>query len=148
MPDMFDSATRQAVILRLRSLTPERPAQWGRMNAPQMVAHLSDQMRHALGDATCKPQRGVLRLPIVRWLSIYWIPWPKGRTQGPPEAFVSKPTIWADDMAGLERLLERFAERASEENWPDHALFGRMTRRDWGVLTHKHFDHHLRQFGV
>jgi hypothetical protein len=148
MPDMFDPATRETIIHRLRSLTPDRGARWGRMNPPQVVAHLSDQMRHCLGDATCKQQRGILRLSIVRWLFIYWIPWPKGRAKGPPEAFLSKPTTWEADVAGLERLLERFGERAGEEQWAEHALFGRMTRRDWGVFVHKHFDHHLRQFGA
>lgn len=148
MPNLFDRATREGIILRLRSLSPDRPPRWGRMNAPQMVAHLSDQMRHCLGDATCKPRRGILRLSIVRYLSIYWVPWPKGRVQGPPEAFLTKPAAWSGDVAGLEELLERFAARAGEESWPEHALFGPMTRRDWGVLCHKHLDHHLRQFGA
>ena len=84
----------------------------------------------------------------MRYLAIYWIPWPKGRTQGPPEAFVTPPASWPDDVAELERLLDRFAERADRDDWPDHALFGPMTRRDWGFLCYKHFDHHLRQFGA
>lgn len=76
------------------------------------------------------------------------IPWPKGRIQGPPEAFTTQPTSWDSDVAELLALVERFAERGAEADWPDHGLFGRMTGRDWGVFVHKHFDYHLRQFGA
>ena len=30
---------------------------------------------------------------------------------------------------------------------PDHALFGRMSGKDWGFFCYKHFDFHLQQFG-
>jgi hypothetical protein len=46
------------------------------MSSPQMIAHLSDQMRHALGDATAAAQPGLLRNPLVRYVVIYWLPWP------------------------------------------------------------------------
>jgi hypothetical protein len=68
--------------------------------------------------------------------------------KGPPDAFLSKPTTWEADVAGLERFLERFAERTAHHEWPEHALMGPMSRRDWGYFCHKHFDHHLRQFGA
>jgi hypothetical protein len=118
------------------------------MTAAQMVAHLTDQMRHALEDAPVKARPGLLRLPAVRYLSIYVVPWPKGRIRGPAEAFLTQPVSWEADIKALETLLERFVARGSNRPWPDHGLFGRMTGRDWGVFVHKHFDHHLRQFGV
>ncbi len=36
--------------------------------------------------------------------------------------------------------------------WPkgkaQSRVFGRMSGQSWGVLQHKHLDHHLRQFGI
>jgi hypothetical protein len=145
---MFDDACRQAIVARLHRLSPNTRRRWGRMTAPQMIAHLSDQMRHTLGDESVAARQGAVRWPPIRFAAIYLIPWPKGRIKGPPEAFVTKPTDWEKDMAGLEALICRFAECSTQERWPDHALFGHMTRRRWGVFVHKHFDHHLRQFGV
>lgn len=136
------------MVARIRDLKPDANRLWGRMSAPQMVAHLTDQMHHALGDEPVAARSGMLRWPPVRFASIYVIPWPKGRIKGPPEAFTTQPTTWEADIEGLELLLERFAARDPESNWPDHALFGHMRGRDWGVFVHKHFDHHLRQFGV
>jgi hypothetical protein len=147
-PSMFDARCRRAMLERLRSIRPDSPRRWGRMLAPQMVMHLTDQMRHALGDCPVKARPGPLRWSAVRWASIYLLPWPKGRIKGPSEAFVSVPGAWEADVAGLEALLERFAARGPEGAWPDHALFGPMSGRDWGVFVHKHFDHHFRQFGA
>lgn len=148
MRTMFDKASQAYVIDRIRRLSPEASRRWGRMTAPQMIVHLTDQMRHTLGDATAASQAGPLRNPLVRYLAIYWLPWPKGRIKGPPEAFVSKPTTWDADVAALIDLVNRFVERGPSGVWPDHALFGHMSGKTWGVFCHKHFNHHLTQFGV
>ncbi len=147
-PTIFDDACRQRIVARFEALRPDARARWGRMSAPQMVAHLTDQMHHALGDSPVEARSGPLRWPPVRWLSIYLVPWPKGKIQGPPEAFTTQPVSWDADVGGLLALVERFAARGARADWPHHALFGAMTGRDWGVFVHKHFDHHLRQFGA
>lgn len=145
---LFDDACRRRIVARIQSLGPEAEPLWGRMSAPRMVAHLTQQMHHALGDSPVAARPGPLRWPPVRWASIYLVPWPKGRLQGPPEAFTRQPTSWDADVRALVALLERFAARGPRAEWPAHALLGPMTGRDWGVFCHKHFDHHLRQFGA
>ena len=148
MPTMFHQATHAEVVNRIQQLRPDAQRLWGRMTAPEMIAHLSDQMHHTLGDVTVNGIPGRLRNPLLRYLVIYWLPWPKGRVKGPPEAFVTKPTSWEADVTTLLELVDRFVERGPGGEWPEHALFGRMTGKDWGVFCHKHFNHHLSQFGV
>lgn len=145
---MFDDSCRRRMHERLQRLEPDSPRLWGRMSAPQMVAHLTDQMHHCLGDIPVEARPGLLRFPPVRYASIYVIPWPRGRIKGPPEAFVTTPSEWDADVALLASMLERFASRDPDLEWPAHALFGRMSGRDWGVFVHKHLDHHFRQFSV
>lgn len=147
MRTMFEAGCRRELLDRLRRVRPDAPARWGRMTAPPMIAHLGDQMRHTLGDSTPAPRRGPRRGAPVRHAAIYWLPWPRGRIEGPPEAFLTRPTTWDAALAALETLVERFAARGPGGPWPDHALFGRMTGRDWGAFCYEHFDHHLRQFG-
>ena len=89
MRTVLDSADRERLLARFRGLRADASPRWGRMTAPHMLTHLSDQMRHTLGDARAAPRPGPLRLPIIRQLVMYWIPWPRGRVQGPPEAFLS-----------------------------------------------------------
>ena len=31
---------------------------------------------------------------------------------------------------------------------PAHPFFGPMTDEEWGILIHKHLEHHFRQFGL
>ena len=118
------------------------------MTAPRMVAHLRDQMAHCLGDRPATPVPGILRWSLLRHAFIYWIPWPKGRAKGPPDAFVTPPGDWPADVEDLIRSVERFGRSDVGGAWPEHALFGPMTGRDWGFFCYKHFDHHLRQFGM
>ncbi|MBI2422094.1 MAG: DUF1569 domain-containing protein [Candidatus Hydrogenedentes bacterium] len=136
------------LVARIRRLAPDQPRKWGTMSAPQMIAHLRDQMGHTLGDITPAPIVDFRRFSPVRYLAIYWVPWPRGRIQGPPEAFVTQPAHWEQDVEVLIALLGRFAARDVSLPWPDHAIFGTMSSRDWGVFCYKHFNHHLTQFGV
>jgi hypothetical protein len=148
VPKTFFNATdRERIIDRISRLAADTPRHWGRMTAPQMVAHLRDQMAHCLGDRPATPVKSILRWPPIRFASIYLIPWPKGRIKGPIDAFVTQPGDWDDDVNHLIALVRRFAARDPGAAWPPHALLGRMTGRDWGAFCHKHFDHHLRQFG-
>jgi hypothetical protein len=57
-----------------------------------------------------------------------------------------------DFEAGRVRLLasiDRFVAqgRAGCTTHP-HSFFGMMTADQWAILTYKHLDHHLRQFGA
>ncbi len=145
---VFDSEDRKELLARLHRLSPDRPRRWGRMTAPQMLAHLGDQMRLTLREHDAAPIPGPYRNPIVRHVVIYWLPWPQGRIQSPPEGFTTAPTTWASDLAALEERVERLAAQGPEGSWPDHPMFGHMSGRDWGVFCYRHFDHHLRQFDV
>jgi hypothetical protein len=148
MPSILDPTTRARLMGRFDAITPATAPRWGRMSAPQMVAHLCDQMRHTIGDAPVAAHRTPLRLPIIKHLVLYLLPWPKGRVKGPREAFLTAPAEWSADLATLAGLVERFVGDSSRTSWPDHALFGSMNRSAWGSFCHKHFDHHLRQFGA
>ena len=147
MPSMFDAATRLRFQRRIETLTPQSERLWGTLSPERMVCHLSDQVRLALGELPTRRGSGPMSFPPIRWLVIDVVTWPHG-TKGPPEAFKTQPAVWSRDVASLGALLERFATLAGQRDWPDHPLFGRMSGPLWGRLTCKHFDHHLRQFGV
>ena len=146
MRTLFDHDCRTDVLARLRLVRPEVRPLWGRMNASQMLVHLGDQMRMTLGNAPWTRMPGYLRYPGFKQAALYWLPWPKGRIQGPPEAFVTTPTDWAIDLATVEDLMERLVARGPGGSWPAHSHFGPLTGRQWGVFCYRHFDHHLRQF--
>lgn len=148
MRNLLNPKNRQQILDRIGDLEPDLPPLWGRMNAPRMVVHLCDQMRLTLGGVEVAPIPSYARYPVMRELLLYVLPWPKGKVRGPREAFVTKPGEWEEGVATLVDLIHRYVEEDPFPTYPNHPIFGRMGRRDWGVLCYRHIDHHLRQFGV
>ena len=148
MRTVFNLADRLDLSRRLDVLAPDASARWGRMDCPQMLAHLSDGVRMALGEfrVTTKGPRA-LRLAPIRHAVIHWLPFPKGAPTA-PELLARRATDCQAECADLKHLLERLAAIEGAMEWPEHPAFGRMTSRDWGTLVHRHVDHHLRQFGA
>ena len=138
---------RQNLFDRLGRLDPSRAPRWGRLSAPQMLVHLCDQMRMPFNDHPSGPLFGPPRVPVLWEAFLYVLPWPKG-VPGPREAFVTEPGVWADDLETLRRLVDEFLNADPERPWPVHPNWGRLSRRQWGVFCYRHFDHHLKQFGV
>lgn len=148
MGSLFNEGDREAMLGRLARLTPERKPLWGRFTAPEMVCHVSCGLRQGLGELETDPPSGPLSRAPLNWLVIHVVPWPKGKAQSPPEFLATRPTTWEADVGRLRELIERFAARGPGAGWPASRVFGRISGRSWGVLQHKHLDHHFRQFGV
>ena len=148
MRTVFNLDDRLTLAKRIDTLSAHAPAQWGRMDCPQMLAHLSESVRMALGEleiATKGPR--ALRLAPIRHAIIHWLPFPKGAPTA-PELLTRRATNWQAEGADLKHLLERLAALEGAREWPEHPAFGHMTSRDWGTLAYRHVDHHLRQFGA
>jgi hypothetical protein len=144
---MFETPTRERFQRRIDRLSSDSQRQWGSLSVDQMVCHLSDQLRLALGELSGRPIPGLVRYAPFRQLVIDYVPWPHG-SKGPPESFTTRPVKLKSDVARLHALLELFGSRGDQREWPEHPLFGSMSGPLWARLTSKHFDHHLRQFGV
>ena len=147
MPTLHDPHTRAQIVERIRSLTGDEQRQWGTMDVAKMLAHAADQLRMAIGDVKTGPPRGALRFAPTRFLLVHVLPWPKGRATAPVEAFTTPPLEFAGDRSALVALVERFGQCDPKRLARTHPIFGPMTAADWGVLSWRHLDHHLRQFG-
>ncbi|MEO8636035.1 MAG: DUF1569 domain-containing protein [Gemmatimonadales bacterium] len=146
MPTIQQPADRAALVGRLRRLTPTTQPGWGRLTAPRMLCHLSDQLRVALGDLPARQRSTWFTRTVARWLIIHTgLRAPPGKVPTLPEMLTTEPGGWAGDLARVESLLERASGAAS---FAAHPAFGPLSQREWAVLAWKHVDHHLRQFGV
>ena len=147
MKSAWNTSDRRDLQRRVAALRPEARGQWGSMTAPQMVAHLADSLRMALGDLPCAAKKSPIRYTPLKQLIIYWLPFPKGVPTA-VELISRVPATWQAEVDDLSGLLEEFGRRDRSAMWPDHPAFGRMHGTSWGVLVYRHMDHHLRQFGV
>ena len=144
---MSNARARLELLDRLERLKPGATPLWGRMTAPQMLAHLVDWMLMAKGDLKVALKKRPQRIPPLKQLMIYWLPFPKGIPTS-PELIGRKPREWAIERAAVRHHVESFENLNSKAVWAEHPVFGKMTRQAWCVFAYRHMDHHLRQFRV
>jgi hypothetical protein len=150
MATLFNPHDAQVLSSRLDNLKPDSPALWGKMNAHQMVCHMTDSCKVALGETPTTPRPGFLSTRFARWLIISVLPIPRGKAETSREFKLTQPAEWAADLARLKEGMQRMIERAALDGteWNIQPAFGKLTTSEQGKLFAKHFDHHLRQFGV
>jgi hypothetical protein len=139
-------------MTRLHLLSPESERRWGRMTVHQMVCHLADSCRMALGQRRVSDSTGLAERSIVKWLALYApLRWRSGiltRPEIDQQVAGTTPKDFATDVAEVEELLNAIARRERHAAWPNHPVFGRLSRAEWLRWAYLHTDHHLRQFGV
>jgi hypothetical protein len=150
MKTLFNIADRKDVLDRLNAVRPESERRWGNMSAHEMICHLSDSFRAALGEKPISKSTTLFKRTIYKWAAL-WLPfhWPHGimtrpemdqRLGGTPAAeFVS-------DLEKLRILFDRFCN--SEGEFAAHATLGQMSRTERMRHAYLHMDHHLRQVGA
>lgn len=148
MGSILNESERNALLGRMRSLTATSTARWGKMNVVSMLQHLQLSAQMALGEL---PVASVNKRPFqmfpLKHLLLYVVPFPKGAPTA-TELHPGGGSAFAEEHAKLLGLLERIATGPKDGAGPAHPLFGPLTWREWGVVTFKHVDHHLKQFGA
>jgi hypothetical protein len=144
---LHDPAVRDSIRVRVQTLRPQTERVWGTMTVDQMLWHVNQALRNALGDF----EPALVASPIPRAVLKFFalrVPWPKGAPTAPEMTASSRYSFDAERDRCLA-LLERISRRSMDEpGWGRSPAFGRMTGRDWSRLNAKHLDHHLRQFGA
>ena len=148
MGSILNESDRTELLNRMNLLSASSTRRWGQMSVTGMLQHLNLSARMALGEL---PVASVNKRPFhvfpLKHLLLYVIPFPKGA----PTAGELRPDGTAsfdEERAIIVNLLEQIGTGPQDGSGPAHPLFGPMSRREWAVVTYKHVDHHLKQFGA
>ena len=148
MRSILNEGDRAEISRRLRSLSVTSTGCWGSMEVAGMLQHLRLSARMTLGELPVpSANKRVFQVFPLKHLILYVLPFPKGAPTA-PELKPIDAGSFEEERAALLELLERIGTGPREGEGPAHPLFGSMTWREWGVVTYKHADHQLRQFGV
>lgn len=147
MKSIWNEADAQAIRARVASLRADAPARWGKFTAPQMVCHITDGLKMAMGELHVPPRKMPLRYFPLKHLVIFVLPFPKGAPTA-PELLTRTAAVWGDEVRQLQQALDRLLAQHDRDDFPEHPAFGTMPRRTLGVLVYRHLDHHLKQFGA
>ena len=146
---------RAEILVRLANVGPEATRRWGRMSAHQMICHLDDVFRMAMGEQPVHSVNSALGRTVIKWVALYApLRWPGGRFQTSPELDqaaamgATAPAAFAADVARLVKRVEVLTATPRTFAWAPHPLFGAMSDPAWMRWGYLHVDHHLRQFGA
>jgi hypothetical protein len=146
------SADVEAFQRRFESLRPDAPALWGSLDAHHMLCHVADVMEQALGERPAPDQSTFFLRHVVRFLLLHVMPrMPKGAPTS--RAFLAEtggsvPTDFESDRRRVLLAMERCVARPESKPFLPHPAFGALSHAERAILTGKHLDHHLRQFGL
>ena len=149
MNSIFNEAGNAELVDRINRMTVETPALWGKMNAAQMMAHMQVGINMALGNTkTVRTLLGTLfgdfgkRRTLKTAQLDRHIPTYK-------QAEITDERDFDEEKAKLIALTQSALVKgpACLVKYP-HPYFRRIKTEEWIQLNWKHFDHHLRQFGV
>ena len=148
MGSILNDVDREAICRRIAVVTSESVPRWGRFDAVGMLNHLRLSALMALGElpVACKGKRAFQLFPI-KHLILHVVPFPKGAPTA-PELLAPGSASFGVMRSELVSLVGRIGAGPQEGAGPVHPLFGGLSYPEWGVATHKHIDHHLRQFGA
>ena len=145
MKTVLDKATREELISRINSLNENNKAEWGKMNAYQMLKHCAIAEESYLGKK--KYKRTFLGRLIGKKVlkNILKDETPMMRNAKTSDAFI------VTDNGDIETEKKKWIALLNEyENFStgsiEHWFFGPMTQEQIGYFSYKHADHHLRQF--
>ncbi len=140
------------LLRRLQHVRPDSIRLWGRMSAHQMVCHLGDAFRMALGRRAVAPTGRLIHRTLIKWMALYLpVTWRTGILTNPEidqECGGTRPVDFPADVKDLQALVELIAAQPASLDGRVHPLFGRMSRAAWLRWAYLHMDHHLRQFGA
>lgn len=150
MRHLFEADSAEEIKQRLQKLRPDSRRQWGKMNATQMLAHCSAGLEMALGQI-CPPRMMIGRImgPLVKPMALMEHAEMRHNVPTAKELVVDANDLnFGKERMRLSELIDSFVAAGSGGcTTHPHFFFGRLRPEEWSILTYKHLDHHLRQFG-
>jgi len=141
-------------ILLLSDLPADAQGKWGKMNAQQMVEHVT---------AFFKVSSGKLHFPLVSLaehlpkLKAFLLSDKEFRenTKAPSSVIGEDPlpvrtNNMAEAIAGLQDSINDFVDYFEDDSYKTtlHPVFGELNFSEWVLLHYKHLLHHAKQFGL
>ena len=118
------------------------------MNVTEMLQHLRLSAQMAVGDLeVASANKRAFQMFPLKHLILNVLPFPKGAPTA-PGLLPSAAESFEEERATLLTLLDQIGAGPRDGMGPAHPLFGPLSWREWGAVTYKHVDHHLKQFGA
>ncbi len=149
MQNIFTQKDNQEILDRIAKLNPNSQSLWGKMSVSQMLEHCQKPLEVATGSLELKRSLiGFLFGKIAK--KVFLGDKPLSKNMPTDKDFIIKTDPDFDKQKNiLINYITDFSKKGSLIiSIKTHPFFGEMTPNEWGILTYRHLDHHLKQFGV
>ena len=150
MKTVYNPNTIQELTQRIEKIQDNSKAQWGKMNAYQMLVHCVKNEEMLQGKRAYKRNFIGKIFGKMALKSILKDEMPLKKNQPThPEFVITQQGQVAQpkqQLMALVREYEHLSTRKAGELV--HPFFGKMSHEQLGKYAYKHLDHHLNQFGV
>jgi len=141
-------------IESVQKLNTDTLPKWGKMNAQQMVEHVTDFFKVSTKKLLFPLVTPVEHLP--KYLEFLYSDKPFRENTKGPENIVPvepSPTYYPTLQAAVETLEKEVTDffayfKGDADKKTLHPVFGELNFEEWVLLHYKHVTHHLRQFGL
>jgi hypothetical protein len=152
MKTLMDPAQRAKQLQRLEHLHPQTKPLWGLLTAGDLLPHLTDPFKIAMGEMEAIPVESFFLTGLGKFAAIFLMPrWPKGAPTHPKTNIQIEGRKGADFQADKRELIEtmvRFIDHYPIMSYYSHPIFGELSNKTWAIVMNKHLDHHFRQFNL
>lgn len=136
----------------LHDLPKDSTGKWGKMNAQQMVEHVSDFFKVSSGKIHFQLVTPAEHLPRFKEFLLSEKEF-RENTKAPvlpEEPLPLRFSTMEESLNELEKELHGFFDyfQGDENKKTIHPVFGELDFAEWIQLHHKHVIHHLKQFGL
>jgi Protein of unknown function (DUF1569) len=150
LPNIFEKNVSDEIVQRINQLNSSTQANWGKMNAAQMLAHCSVTYEMAYEDIHPKPNafiKFILKL-MVKKNVVNEAPY-KHNSQTSPQFLIKDSRDFDKEKSRLVEYINKTQALGEMHfnNRESHS-FGVLSKVEWNNLFYKHLNHHLSQFGV
>jgi Protein of unknown function (DUF1569) len=146
---LFDGATAESVIERVKNLSADNKPLWGEMTATEMLYHCNlcnkQIMEEKRGNGKTSFKQYLLRI-----LALYVVAnFKKGiKSEGRNDTKGKIEDHKFEEQRQLFIQLIKHFPTIKYELTLTHPAFGNISKAEWGIAAFKHMDYHLRQFSV
>jgi len=148
MKSLFDSKVQEEILKRIESLDKNSSAQWGKMSVDQMLKHCQLTLEIANGKRDMIGKANTFKKFIFKLFKPMMYndkPW-RHNLKTAKELIIVDHYNFLHERKYLVDLINEFANKKDNKQWPEHPLFGHFTTTQRGKMQYKHLDHHLKQF--
>ena len=149
MKSIFNKADNNELIERVKKLSPETQALWGKMNVSQMLAHVHEPLLLMKGDTEVKfTLIGALLGKYLKKKFLRERGFGKNLATHAKFKMVDEKEFKTEQGKLIEQLNFLLEKGPSVITKNKHPFFGHMPAEEWDDMMYLHMNHHFTQFGI